>query len=277
MNSKSPNSNQSNENRQLNASNSNNMSLFERQTIGYIRIQSLVSHPLEIMHISTSKNNTNKPAVVTTVNGNSTNNTRSTSKSNDNKKKTDNSIKIKSNSDKKLLKNRRSLGTATAKPNSAISDSDNELENGHKKHVSSTSNSKKLTGKIISFIRKLRNENLEEEDDEFDDVIDDEGEIDAEDEEYDEQEEEEEEEEEDEHEEPVEHEYEDEEEEENEENETTILQDDFDDDMYDIEQVSDYTDDSDSANQDAYSIVSTPKPKLQPFFLIQIHLHHLVI
>ena len=93
------------------------------------------------------------------------------------------------------------------------------------------SNSKKFTGKIISFIRKLRNENSTNLDgDEF------EGEGEEEDEEEETQ------------------------------NETiTILNDDDDFDIEDIEQVTDYGD-SDNDQDDAYSIVSTPKPKLQPFF-----------
>jgi hypothetical protein len=96
------------------------------------------------------------------------------------------------------------------------------------------SNSKKLTGKIISFIRKLRNENINEnlevgEGEEAD---------------Y----------------------FEEEDDEEETQNETvTVLNEDEDFDADDIEQVTDYGE-SDNDQDDAYSIVSTPKPKLQPFF-----------
>lgn len=100
----------------------------------------------------------------------------------------------------------------------AQSDSDNENEENLKKTTAkennSNSNSKKITGKIISFIRKLRNDN-------------DANNLEAI---------------------------------QNEDN--IMLNDEFD--AYDIEQVTDYSDSE--GEQDAYSIVSTPKPKLQPFF-----------
>ena len=60
--------------------------------------------------------------------------------------------------------------------------------------------------------------------------------------------------------------FEEEDEEEETQNETvTILNEDEDFDVDDIEQVTDYGE-SDNDQDDAYSIVSTPKPKLQPFF-----------
>lgn len=101
------------------------------------------------------------------------------------------------------------------------SDLENETVKGSKKEDSEKAqNPKNFTSKILSFIKKLRNENLTHNGDmcNNDDV--------EEDEEGD-------------------YEYE------------------FD----SIEQVSDYDNsDSDDSNADLYSIVSTPKPKLEPFF-----------
>jgi hypothetical protein len=37
-------------------------------------------------------------------------------------------------------------------------------------------------------------------------------------------------------------------------------------DFYNVDQVSNYTDSDDEQEEDSYSIVSTPKPKLQPFY-----------
>lgn len=134
------------------------------------------------------------------------------------------------------------------------------------------SNSKKFTGKIIQFIRKLKNDNItlttaglshlngnelmmpisssatatvddeddddeEDNDDEEDEVVDDD---DVE---------------------------ENENEEEDDDDEAVSDLDEF----YNIEQISDYNSDSDDPGSkayepDTYSIVSTPKPKIQPFF-----------
>ena len=40
----------------------------------------------------------------------------------------------------------------------------------------------------------------------------------------------------------------------------------LDEDFYNVEQISDYYTDTDEEQEDSYSIVSTPKPKLQPYF-----------
>jgi hypothetical protein len=121
------------------------------------------------------------------------------------------------------------------------SDNENELdglkkcdENSNDRKINS--NSKKLTGKIISFIRKLRNENVNENLEAGDEC---EGEYEEDDE--------------------------DEEAEIQNEETITILNEDYDFDIEDIEQISDYCD-SDNEQDDAYSIISTPKPRLQPFF-----------
>lgn len=139
------------------------------------------------------------------------------------------------------------------------------------------SNSKKFTGKIIQFIRKLKNDNMtlataslnnlngeqlmlpiassataavdDDEDDEDDENDDEEDDV-AEDDDAEENENENE---------------EDEEEDENEEAISDL------DEFYNIEQISDYNSDSDDPGSkayepDTYSIVSTPKPKIQPFF-----------
>lgn len=137
------------------------------------------------------------------------------------------------------------------------------------------SNSKKFTGKIIQFIRKLKNDNItltsaslnhhlngggllpiassavvddDEDGDEEEDNEDEEDEVADDDEDADENENEEE--------------YEDDE---NEEAVSDL------DEFYNIEQISDYNSDSDDPGSkayepDTYSIVSTPKPKIQPFF-----------
>jgi hypothetical protein len=163
--------------------------------IGHLRIQTLVSQPIELSEFTTNKNNTDvlKNEIDDEL---------------DEFDELNDYAKTKELADSYLT----NLKLA------AQSDSDNEIEEIAKKATTKESNansSKRITGKIISFIRKLRSDN-------------DASNLDA----------------------AIQSEH------------TLMLNDEFD--AYDIEQVTDYSDSE--GEQDAYSIVSTPKPKLQPFF-----------
>ena len=188
------------------------------QIIGTLKIQSLVSQPIEIMDETS----------------NYFRNTTDQLKLNDMDEDMDEFDELN-----EYLANKMENDTNQNKVITCVaSDSENEItensnrlinkkdENTEHRKVTS-SNSKNLTGKIISFIRKLRNDNENENETEADanNMMM------------------------------------------NDQNDTMLLnegdEDDFD--IYDIEQISDYTD-SDDQDQDAYSIVSTPKPKLEPYF-----------
>jgi hypothetical protein len=159
-----------------------------RQVIGSLKINSLVSQPIEILELKANNESLKNELDIEEEDLDELNEYLMSRKSKHSKKR------------------------YSVNYNLAASDSENDKDESRK--VSHTNT--KLTDKIISFLRKIRNDNESN---------------------------------------PI----------EAIENDENMLNDDEFDEMYDIEQISDYTD-SDDAEQDAYSIISTPKPKLQPFY-----------
>lgn len=161
-----------------------------RQVIGSLRINSLVSQPIEILELKANNESMKNELEI---------------EEEDLDELNEYLMSRKSEHTNKRYSVNYNLANA--------SDSENDKDDNRKVNHTNT----KLTDKIISFLRKIRNDNESN---------------------------------------PI----------EAIQNDENMLNDDEFDEMYDIEQISDYTDSDNDPEQDAYSIISTPKPKLQPFY-----------